>query len=44
MGILARNGLNQPLLQITFLEDVLYVANGLCLLLQNDQKDLGAIS
>ena len=30
--------------QITFLEDVRSVTNGLCLLLQSDKKDFGAIS
>ena len=30
--------------QITFLEDVMSVTNGLCLLLQSDKKDFGAIS
>ena len=30
--------------QITFLEDVMLVTNGLCLLLQSDKKDFGAIS
>ena len=32
------------ILQITFLEDVLSVTNALCLLLQSDKKDFGAIS
>ena len=41
-----RPELLQPrtVLQITFLEDVLSVTNALCLLLQSDRKDFGAIS
>ena len=39
-----QNGLVIDLLQITFLEDVLSVTNGLCLLHQSDKKDFGAIS
>ena len=34
----------RTVLEITFLEDVLSVTNSLCLLLQSDKKDFGAIS
>ena len=41
-----RSSLLKPttVFQITFLEDVLSITNGLCLLLQSDKKDFGAIS
>ena len=41
-----RSSLFKPTIvfQITFLEDVLLVTNWLCLLLQSDKKDFGAIS
>ena len=34
----------KTVLEITFLEDVLSITNALCLLLQSDRKDFGAIS
>ena len=34
----------KTILEITFLEDVLSITNALCLLLQSDRKDFGAIS
>ena len=41
-----RSSLLKPttVFQITFLEDVLLITNGLCLLLQSDKKDFAAIS
>ena len=41
-----RSSLLKPttVFQITFLKDVLLVTNGLCLLLNSDKKDFGAVS